>query len=477
MNKRKHWMALGGSLMLGLAGAATADTASGDADLRAELEALRARIGELEAKQNDTWLSQRRAEEVKALVSEVLADADTRSSFANTAMVAGHDDKGFFLASEDGNFLLRSTGYIQFRYIYNDRDGADHVTPGAPNNDDREFGFEIRRAKIGFEGHIGTPKITYVLVIAADRNTETIFLDQAQIGYQWMDGVWIYGGEAKGPFLREELVSAKHLLAVERSLVNEFFTIGRIQGVWANIDVNDYTKLALSVNDGFNSGEAGDDSDGHAEARKRFDSDASDVGLTARLDVRLAGNWEQWDDFSAWSDEETAIFLGAAIHYELEESGDGQTSSVLSSGDAYNNILIWTVDGSVECNGCNVFGSFSGASVNGAGLRAGGEPTPNTTHYGALIQGGYMVIPDRLEPFVRYEWLDPDESHDVNLVTVGANYYIKKHKAKFTADLVFVLNSLDDVPDFVGTSGLGLLQDNPEEDGQIVLRTQFQLVY
>ena len=42
--------------------------------MQRELAALKARIAELEASQNDTWLSERRAEEVKQLIHEVLSD-------------------------------------------------------------------------------------------------------------------------------------------------------------------------------------------------------------------------------------------------------------------------------------------------------------------------------------------------------------------------------------------------------------------
>jgi hypothetical protein len=456
MNVRKVLFSLSSSLVLSLGVVAQAETAPGDTAVRAELEALRARINELETNQNDHWLNERRAEEVKGLIREVLSDADSRASLAG-GVTAGHDGKRFFLASEDGTFLLQPSAYVQARYVYNDRDGSTST-----GGDDRETGFTIRRMKLGFDGHIGSPKLTYLFVVTTDNNTESIFLDDAIIGYQAMDGVTINVGQGKAPFLREELISDKQQLAVERSLVNELFTVRRVQGIWAKIDANDNAKVALSLNDGVASGDAGDAAGGTAAATNDFDTDASDIAMTARLDLRLAGNWEQWDDFSSWSNEETALFLGAAVHYELGETGDNQASATFDS------IVEWTVDASYECNGFNLFGAAVGNSLNGPGAAA------TTQNYGFVIQGGYMVWTDQLEPFVRYELTNPDGGHDLSIVTFGTNYFVKKHNAKFTADLVCALNSLDQLG---GNTGLGLLTDAGGETGQVALRLQFQLVY
>ena len=59
-------------LVVGIAtGFATAD----DIDLQARLEAAEARIAELSASDSDNWLNDRRAEETRQLVHDVLADA------------------------------------------------------------------------------------------------------------------------------------------------------------------------------------------------------------------------------------------------------------------------------------------------------------------------------------------------------------------------------------------------------------------
>ena len=76
--------------------------------LRAELDAVRATNNQLQGEVaklrnagDENWLNERRAAEVKSLVKEVLADADTRASLLEGGMSAGHNGKNFFLASEE----------------------------------------------------------------------------------------------------------------------------------------------------------------------------------------------------------------------------------------------------------------------------------------------------------------------------------------------------------------------------------------
>ncbi len=463
MFSSKQIVYLAAVLVSGISSGVLAETVPADTAMQAELAALRARLGELEARQNDTWLNERRAEEVKGLVREVLADADTRASLMADGMTAGYN-KGFFLASEDGNNLLKVSGQVQFRYIFNSRDSQ----VAAQDND--EFGFQLRRVKLFFKGHLGSPRIVYSVGLQAHRNTQNIDLDHAYFGIKIADNMTLFAGEDKAPFLREETTSSKKQLTVERSLMNELFTAGRIQGIWLKVEANDYAKITLTVNDGVNSGEVGTTAD--------FQNDATDIAFGARIDLRLAGQWEQMKDFSAWSGEEQAVFIGAAIHHEVVETGDGQANTPLPTTSGFNStgtaiavdeFTAWTIDGSIESEGVGIYAAVTGVHFNALG------GVNDVDAFGLVVQGSMMIIPDKLEPFIRWEHIDPDTSHDVNLVTVGANYYLNKHNAKFTTDLVWALNSLTNVG---GSSGLGLLADTAANNrNQIVLRTQFQLLF
>src|SRR3990170_4976070 len=57
--------------------------------LTAELQEMKARLDRVEAERSDTWLDERRAEEVKALIADVLSDAETRASLLDEGITAG----------------------------------------------------------------------------------------------------------------------------------------------------------------------------------------------------------------------------------------------------------------------------------------------------------------------------------------------------------------------------------------------------
>jgi hypothetical protein len=451
------------------------------------------RLNELESRQEANWLNERRSEEVKALVREVLQDSDTRASLQEEAMTAGHNGSNFYLASADGNFLLQIAGLLQVRYVYNLRGGdppanTSNFPSGFITADEERGGFEFSRAKLEFAGHIGSPRFQYLIRWGPDREDNEVLGERIVIGYEVADGLTLWGGEDKAAFLREEVIDPGRQLAVERSLMNEVFTAGYVQGIWLTWEATDSLNVYASLNDGFRSGEAdneynsqfifmpdtGGSASGAPPIHKPFDLDGTDFAVTARIDWKVLGQWQQYQDFAAWEGEETAVFLGGAVHWQQGESG---------SGDDNDNFFAWTIDASAECNNFNLFLAF-------AGLHSDFEERDNRDLYGAVIQAGYMVIPNKLEPFIRYEWIDLDSSavsdDQINLVTFGVNYYIIRHQAKFTFDVVWALDPIPmaevlGVQDNDGTNqtlgSLGLLPDDPNDEDQFSLRAQFQLMF
>ncbi len=451
-----------------------------EAQLLQRVDTLEKRLAEIESKQAVHWLDQRRGDEVKALIREVLADADTRASLMADGAVAGWNKGKFFIGSADGAFLLNIGGRIQFRHVANFRESptaidanhdGDTADPGEGIQDQSESGFQVRRVKQFFNGHVGNPRIEYTVTLAADRNLNVVGLEEARFGYVLAEGLKIEAGRFKSAFLREENISASKQLAAERSYVNEAFTIGFIEGVSMSY-AGDAIRAVVSFNDGRNQGEV-------TNAANDFQNDTTDAALTGRIDIRLAGDWKQMEDFSAWSGEGLGIFVGGGIHYEVAETGQATGAG---SNDSQ---IYWTVDGSLESNGFNFYAAFMGRHFNDEDGVAGEN---NFDQYGFLVQAGYMVVPDFIEPFARFEWLDMDNRNpfnvgsgafllayddDIYLITVGVNVYFRKHDAKMTIDLVFVP---DDAVPFAQT-GLGLLQDDATDTGQFLLRSQFQLNY
>jgi len=133
------------SLTLTSAGFAGSDM---NADLQTRLEAAEARIAELSADQNQNWLNDERANAVRSLVQDVLADADTRASLQGAGGNAGWDN-GFTIASGDGNWSLKINGgvWTSWTSVDDERDGDDDssgVIAGDTDDDgtDTDGGFD-----------------------------------------------------------------------------------------------------------------------------------------------------------------------------------------------------------------------------------------------------------------------------------------------------------------------------------------------
>lgn len=440
-----------------LAQAATADQAS-EEQMMAELKALKAEVAELRAAQDESWMNQRRAEEVKTLVRDVLADADTRAAMLDSAITAGHDGENFFIGTENGEFQLNLAGLFQFRHVSNFQDDT---------SDDGQTGFELRRAKFQPHGHVtfGGRKIDFFLSLQNDSVTSEPRIEEyyvtSEILPESMPGLMVTAGRFRQPFSVQNLTDAAHQMAVERSLVSEIFRVDRSEGVQVAWQT-DMVKLTASVNDGVVDGGA------------TFTGDGTDFALTGRADVLLMGEWGQFADPGvAWSGEPTALQVGAAFHYEVGETG----TTALN-----NNFFMWTADAAFETNGFGILLAGYGRHENDD------EAAPAGTEYddmGMLVEAGYMVIPDQLQPFVRYEaiFIDDDRpittgnEDTVQLLTFGANWFLDKHNSKLSLDIVYGLDpiSSSDLPTSASLAGFGLNSDAAGEDGQVAVRAQYQL--
>lgn len=435
------------------------------------------------------------ADEVRALVSEMNADAQTRSSLLQSGGTAGHDGRHFFLGSADGNFRLEISGQIQFRYYLNFRDDEDADGDGFAE-DDFESGFQTRRTKLFFEGHVFDPNLFYRLsgnFYNSQLNSTNggqgdssgnFTLEDAFVGYRWDNGFSFMWGQFKSPFMREELVSSAYQLTVERSNVNDIFNQGRSQGIQMGYEAEDW-RLALAFTDGFRTANSEFASTRGLNGIGYPAGGESDYAFTGRAEIKFAGNWDQFQDFTSMPGSDFACMLGLAGHIE---GGDPQIGDAFfPAGDNYL-FYGWTADLSLEGDGWNFFVAgvglytdYDNVDLTG-GAGAGGVADATFSDYGLAVQGGIFIPDSDWEVFGRYDVTFADEDDRVlssdtfNVVTFGVNYYMYGHASKFTADVVWFI-------DDVGTNALGgtrnpgsgyLTDDNENE---VVIRLQWQLLF
>lgn len=422
--------------------------------LRAELKSMRADVADLRRQQDENWMNERRAEEIKGLIHEVLADAETRATLVRDSIYAGDQGGKFFLASGDGSFRMEFGGQLQMRYVVNVNNGS------ASASDDS--GFQFRRVKFKAKGHAHDNFIYQVSLQGdTDSATDGFDMDESYLGYK-LDGQWkgtkIRGGYMKLPFMFEELTSSSRQLTVERSSFNEFFTADKAIGAELAYKQESYiARLMLSNQPGsdFVNGDF-TGADGHFAG-------------AGRVDIKLLGNWKQAKDFNAWSGKDPFLQIGGAIAWA-------------DTTDDFTRTVAYTTDALYKTGQLSLYGAAAFADVDDP--TALGSALVGENPWGVMVQGAYFIVPDHWQPFLRYEYIDGDTAADsFDLMTAGINYYFKKHRAKFTLDMVVALSDTISAPGDAGIwgqerpFGTGLGMNGYTGNEMMTFRAQFQMLF
>jgi len=304
---------------------------------------------------------------------------------------------------------------------------------------------------VTFQGHVFDPSLEFKITNSFGRSTSSADLSDAYIQKSWDSGWSLKAGQFKLPFLREELTSAKRLLAVDRSITNATFTLERSIGVEAEYSGERLrAAIAFSKNDSF------------PENPARYST-------TGRIETLLGADpsFRRFRTGTADTGQSLAAMIGAAAHYE-EFNDDPPGSAPAGSR------LGWSIDATVKGDRWQLTGVVIGDYLSE------GSDTGGAAHdFGIVAQTSYLVTDD-IEPFARYDAVIPDHDRpgsDVfNVVTVGANWYLHGHSAKLTADLQWALQDTAD-NDLVGRQTARALLDSAGSQTQLALRIQFQLVF
>lgn len=492
--------------------------------VQGENKANKDELSDLKSQNGDKWLTQERAAQIRGVVQDVLADAESRTSLQSSGATAGYD-KGFFLASPDGNFKLVVGGQLQTRYSFSRLSNSSlngWNTPAAnanvntPRVDRTAYGFELRRMKIDFSGNVIDPSWTFKITtiynstynqttgVSSGGNgagTATASIEDAWINKDFGDGLSLKMGQFKSPFNREELVSSKYQLCVERSLVNQLFTTKFTQGVAFTAN-GDNLMGTICYNDGGNNAN---------EAAVQGNSGGSpgfaEYAFTGRMQYLVFGNWKQFDSLTSVRGDAQGLMFGGAFNYQQGGVTTANNTTTATNGDGNVTMFTYTADAQWMLGGANIFGSFFGNAANNiAGAsNASTDVGSSVFTYGATLQAGYYLS-DEVEAFARFEWYDtlnngsngqpgvvgatsgtaatvlssPFYAQHNTIYTVGVNWYIAGKQVKFTTDLGYSVNGVMFTNGMYNQSitGADYRQDSDVNNGgQFVFRTQMQLLF
>lgn len=397
--------------------------------------------------------------DVRALIRQVLADAEMRSSLLASAG-AGHDTR-FFLADEAGHFRLSIGGQLQFRCNLNFRDGDD-----AAGTDDFESGFNQPRVRLFADGHVHSPRLFYRVMGdmgSAVGSGGDWRLQDAWVGCNFENGLTLRGGQGITAFMREWYMGDTKLHTPERSLQSLVF--GQFRSKFIDLKFqNDDVRLIGTFSDGFRS------------ANREFNADPADWALTGRAEWKFAGEWKQLvDEYRSPRGSAYAGALGGAVHYE---QGPNRVPGVDEQG-----LFAWTVDLLTKGDGWNVMLAGVGYSVQDEAGVSGAD----FHDCGALVQGGVHMTDD-IELVGRYDVILPDDDRAAdsafNTVTGGFNWYLYGQAAKFQFAVMWFLDDTADTRagNFGGAGARPPTSPNvgtlPSGDGgQVAVMMQWQLLF
>ena len=375
--------------------------------------------------------------------ADLLADAASRVSLTpGSTTYKG----GFRVLASDERFSLRFNGTLQFRYFAAfDADGAD--------DDDRETGFQFRRTRLDFRGHIGAPDLSFRVQTDFGRTDGTLDLLDAYIDQKLTDGLTLRVGQAKLPFDREfSVVSGSTPQLLDRSVVSDVFRLDYAQGVML-VWTSDRTRVSAML------------SDGRRSANTNFtDADEADLALTARGELRLGdAPWSQYGDLVSFRGSSTGAMLGAGLHWQE----GGATTNPFETDRLGGQYLAYTADGGYESDGWSAF-----AAVNGQLIEANDE----TLHdMGFVVQGGVFVT-DRTELSGRFSYTMPDTDRTGGddpfpEFSVATTYYIipSSHAFKVTAMLTWLPEAQADSASLVRAPNTGFGFERDASGGQFLV--------
>jgi hypothetical protein len=428
------------------------DALSQIAELKAEIASLRT------AQQGDQWLTEQRATEIRGIVTDVLADSETRSSLQGSGAGAGYNG-GFFLASADGNYSMKINVLQQIRWTFNDRTGASENGLGNNNN----WGFENKRSRLSFGGNMvdstWTYKLSYYFAYSNDVefNGESPVLADAYVAKDLGDGLTLTVGQFKLPFSGEYGVDAGNLQFNDYSTISNTFTANYGAGVMIGYASDGFRINAAYVN-AISYLAAGSDIDNGFDAN----SPAAEYAFTARAEIKASGTWEQFNDAQSFKGDEFGVLVGFGANWENANSTNSFTND-----DAQ--IFGATADVTMDFGGASVMGAFYWDNVD--------SDAGTFNPFGFTVQGGVFVSDD-VEIVARYEYGDLDGffGNDFSALTLGANWYVAKNQAKLGVNFGYAFDSVTGLW-AVAADGNNLLEDDAGEDGQWLIQAQLSFSF
>ena len=362
-------------------------------------------------------------------------------------------DRGFVfrpIDPEESPFELKINGQDQIRYTGFEREHAIWTdSAGIPTIISNQSNFQIPRGRLILSGFTFRRELKYNLNI--DYNTvgaSQINFRAYWLAWRFSRAMTVFAGQSKVPGSREWLESFVNTLGADRSMATTFFRPSLSQGIWATGEPADGLFYHVMMSNGFNT--------------------VGSTPQTLSSVMAFSGSvwWEPLGDFgNGYSDfewhAEPSIRLGTSLTYSPEQGPQGSTTAPENSSIRLSNGTLITETGAlapgVTLNAFKIGLETVDLSYKHRGFSAstelfsqqlfglkGSGPLPMTSisQYGGFVQGGYFVIPQKAEPYLRASYVT-GPSGSGSEYAGGFNWYFLpgKQNLRFTFDAAWLDNN------------------------------------
>ena len=412
--------------------------------IKKQQEMINALKEKIESKETVAYASVSKIEEnkIEQVIDDYLTKDNTREKMVKAGLSPNLEmgyNKGFYFKTLDDKFSAKLRNRMQYKYQYTDRDIG---TDGSPEEDESTFDFRRIRTKIS--GNAYGKNVKYK--IEWDSSTDDVDLRDAYVEFKHIPWANIWAGQGK-VFSRQVLTSSASLQMIDRAdTIDEF----RFQ--------NDERKRGVAIHSEKILDGKIDYLAGVYNPTIRSDDNTINTMLyMARASYYPFGPYVSYLESDLEYTESFKMHIAGGIGFEQigqneSDSGESEIDQTQLLGEfgfkyrglslvgEYHNRKRKVLDTHLVANASTI--TFLGPG-GGSGV-VGAKETLNDQ--GFFVQGGYFVIPEKLEIAGRYELIDYGRNHPeggtLGLVdnrrfyTAGLNYFLKGRDHKLQINYI-----------------------------------------
>ena len=409
-------------------------------DLQSELAAMRAELASIRCAQQETWATEERATQIRAVVQDVLADSGTRESFLTNDATSGYDH-GAFIRSGDGCWMLKIGLMSQIRFVFN---SASNQTTA-----DNRWGMEPHRINITLSGTAVDPSVSWMLL--GDYNTQPdrfiTVPNELRPLYAWIRKDFANGwsgtiGLQNVPWdIESEFFGSSRVTAGEYSIFNYRFGAGKETGITAKYQC-DWWRATAGTFSQIN------------ETTASWNSTSNlSYAVAVRAEAKLGATWSELEWQSSLPGSKPGAVFGLGTVWS---SGRAQNPDSPPTPTAQG----FTTDIRTTLSGTTLIAQFA-LMRDPAGLQQLAWSS------GINMQGSTFITPT-FQVFGEGSWMD---CADVPWIAqCGTNFYFSDRQVKLTTRVIVPFGSGEINGTRKLAGGLGL--SNTGNNASLVMQLQ-----